>query len=488
MTRVPACRPRGAPPAHTRGVRASTAVDGPQTSSDLLRKKHTGEPGNKGEFGHAAKAGSGLTLDAPPGHDTTEDDTPTVPRLVVPEWAVPLAQKRVDAANRRLERAGIPDRFSLDVGDPYLRDRPSDGRKEMVCDIRLSHPTISYDGWSFVAALDTTPDGSFITRNAPGEELHGWRPQEALCEHCGTRRHRTTTYVLRHTDGTITQVGSTCIQDFLGVKPAGLWTLDADLADQIESDVAEHAPNHAGQVYTPVDDVVALALAASDGGRGYRSASQWSPGSSTVQVVRDVLFTVPRTRDEEEERTELEQQAARYRADGTVDEVLRFAADLAGDSDYATNLRTLATQDHVGPKHLGILASAVAVWARDRAEQTQRQAQVPPAAGWLGPVGTKLTGRSATVEKVVYVDNPYDPYGGVNTLVIMRADTGHTLKWFATGRKDLDTGQRLSLTGGTVKDNDTYQGTDQTVVTRVRYEVLPDDDGRDEEGAAGAAG
>lgn len=439
------------------------------STDQILRKKHTGEPGNRGEFGTGEKAASGLTLEPGPA-PASEEEGPPLPSLTIPDWAVPLAQKRVDAANRRLEKAGIEDRFGMDVTEPFLRTR-YDGHQEMARTITLSHPTISYDGWEFVSALDSTPDGQFIARTRPGASLEGWRPEQSLCEHCNTRRHRTATYVLRHTDGTITQVGSTCIQDFLGVKPGGLWALDADLADQIDTDVEANLGSHTQDTYTPAKDVVAIALAASDGGRAYRSSNWYGPEPSTAQAVRNVLWANPRTPAERDELDELQAQADRYLKDGTVDEVLKVAAGMEGDSDYATNLRVLAGQEHVGPRHLGLLASAVTVWARDRVEQERRAAFVPPAKGWLAPEGTKIAGTAATVEKVAFIDNPYDPYGGQNTLVIMRADSGHTLKWFATGRKDLDTGQKLALTGGSVKKHDTYEGTDQTVLTRVKYDV-----------------
>ena len=39
------------------------------------------------------------------------------------------------------------------------------------------------------------------------------------CEHCHTRRHRNETYILRNTNGVHTQVGSSCIHEFLGDKP-----------------------------------------------------------------------------------------------------------------------------------------------------------------------------------------------------------------------------------------------------------------------------
>ncbi|MFE7421113.1 hypothetical protein [Rhodococcus sp. NPDC057529] len=83
--------------------------------------------------------------------------------------------------------------------------------------------------------------------------------------------------MLRHGDtGEITQVGASCITLFLGVKVAGLWTLEYDLD--------EHLPALGGQRWGEPTvgedrslhtlDTIALALAFSDGGRGYVSRAR----------------------------------------------------------------------------------------------------------------------------------------------------------------------------------------------------------------------
>ena len=55
-------------------------------------------------------------------------------------------------------------------------------------------------------------------RSVPGVELDGWRPEVSECDHCGTTRRRSATYLVEHEDGSRKQVGSSCMADFLGAS------------------------------------------------------------------------------------------------------------------------------------------------------------------------------------------------------------------------------------------------------------------------------
>src|SRR5690242_5010675 len=79
-----------------------------------------------------------------------EVDEPALPRYTLLASLIPTAEARIEKANRRLERAGIEDRFGYEVGEHYVV-QGEDGHNRFVRDLTLSHPSISYDGWEFVA-------------------------------------------------------------------------------------------------------------------------------------------------------------------------------------------------------------------------------------------------------------------------------------------------------------------------------------------------
>lgn len=402
------------------------------------------------------------------------------PVYAIPSWGVQIAEEKIAAANKRLARAGIQERFTFEWSEPRMvttGEPPAVVRHEYR-DLTLSHPTIAYEGWEFVAALDQIGDGQIIVRTRPGADLGGWAPDEAVCEHCHQKRHRSTTYVVRNGDGEVRQVGSNCLENFLGVKPAGLWAIDQDPLDGLADRDGWWAGSGGSTIGTP-REIVAAALFASDDGRHYEPKSAEQFGRvPTATAVGSLLFGVARTEQDRAARVAYREAYDRYEAAGTIDEVLTTVAELDGSgSDYLGNVKKLAAAEWVDARHTGLLASAVSVWAREKGRRVERErVEKLYRPGFVAPEGEKIPPMQAMVTKVRFIDDPYSYHGGVNTLVLMRDEEGHTVKWFASGRHDLNEGDRLSLTGGRVKKHDQYEGRDQTVVTRVKYEVLTQSD------------
>ena len=437
-----------------------------------------------GQFATEARAEADLTLAVP---DVVPDDLdvvdeldePALPVYAIPASATEAAKARIEKANRRLARAGIDERFTFELSEPYVTKAGDPPREMFYRDMTLSHPAISYGGWQFVAAVDHLETGALV-RSVPGVELDGWRPEVSECDHCGTTRRRSATYLVEHEDGSRKQVGSSCMADFLGVKPAGLWALGFDPLAESEDDGWLSGTAYTADYASESLEVLAVALAVTDGGSDYvsRQASEWRGTPSTADAVRHQLYGGARESAQERlRRARLAELAEQYLRDGTAEKVLEYAREMDGTGDYAANMRVLAAGEHVDFKHTALLASAVAGWARDNDRRKVREASAAAyVPGHLAPVKEKVTGHTAVVEKVVALDS-YVPGGVGGSLVIMRASTGHTLKWKASTRQDLSAGDKIAFTGGTVKAHEEYNGQDQTVLTRVKFEVAPDDDG-----------
>ncbi len=380
---------------------------------------------------------------------------------------------RVEVANRKLARQGIAERFTVEVLGRRSESRTDQGgitaTREMV-DYRLNRPPLKLGEWSFAGRVDTVADGTPIVMSTPDVQLHGYRPDAQQCDHCGTNRNRNATYLLCDGEGRVKQVGSGCLEAFTGITPRGLWSLEwnADTGDDDDSD--GFGSGGWEQSATP-DAVLRVALAVTDNGRSYlsRARAEESGQDASSSAVQSFLFPTPDTVASPEYQ-DLKGLADSPETAALAQEVLEFARTMDGDDDYPSNMRVLAAQEQLSGKHIALVASAVSGWHRERERQVKAAAEAaaPHLDEWIGQPGDKITAVPATITAVRYLDEAY----GTTTLLAMRDDAGHSLKWFASGHKDFTDGARVVLDRATVKAHDVYQGSKQTVLTRAKISSL----------------
>lgn len=139
-----------------------------------------------------------------------------------------LKKKIASYAKRAHKHGQIP--LALHVGEKTWIDRATpDGRTARlpIYAVTMIGDAPTTDDWTFISALHHTPSGTVIQRawgiteaDFSEDALVKYRDRDSACEHCNLRRRRNDTYVLRNKhDGTVIQVGRTCLGDFLSTSP-----------------------------------------------------------------------------------------------------------------------------------------------------------------------------------------------------------------------------------------------------------------------------
>ncbi|CAN5621131.1 hypothetical protein BH09ACT8_BH09ACT8_50680 [soil metagenome] len=398
------------------------------------------------------------------------------------EWEIPsyklgAFQAKVAQANKRLDKAELDARFEVSYVDFEVKRNISRVDQAVVSNYApvyvyepwvratLTGPlTLRHGHFTFVARLIAEEAGTTV-HSAPGQELGGYSPRgDNSCDHCRVVRSRSRLYLVRdERDGSIIQLGHSCIELYTGVSPKGLWalTFDEELASFTAHDVdGGFGPRHYG---APVDVVLAYAFAHSDRGRAYIPASMYSE-TSTVSKVRTSLFTdINRLKDADRDYyiTKAAEAAGHLADVALITAIKASVTETAEDSDYGRNLRVLLAGESVTGKNVGILGSLVKVYARQQQLEAERKAN-PVLAGFLGEVGERITNISATAKTVVYQEGDW----GRTTFLVAIADDGHMFVWQASKVLDIETGDRFTIGAATVKGHDNYNGTDQTVIKR----------------------
>ena len=405
----------------------------------------------------------------------------------IPAHNLEAFKAKIAKANRRLAHAGLDARFEIEYEEFEVKkavrvDRAVMSQHEPAYIVEpwvratLVGPlTLRHGHFTFVAVL--VPEQAGITvHSAPGQELNGYSPRgDNTCDHCQVERSRSRLYLVRdERDATILQLGHSCIELYTGVRPKGLWSLtfDEELEDLTRNDIdGGVGSRHYG---ASIDAVLAFAFAHSDRGRSYVPSGMYSE-ISTVSRVRTSLFAnIEGLRDADRRYYRAKAaEASQYLADIDLIAAIKAAVtETAADSDYGRNLRVLLGGETVSGRNVGILGSLVKVYARQQQIEAERKAH-PVVAGYLGEIGERVKGITATAKTVIYREGDW----GHTTFLVAIAEDGHTIVWNASRALGIESGQRFTIAAATVKAHEVYNGVDQTVLSRpAKFEICATED------------
>ncbi len=346
-------------------------------------------------------------------------------------------------------------------------------------DVTIAGEAPKLDGWKLVAVLDHLPGGhAAIVRNVPGEtvDTEALSKSEPICGHCKTKRIRKDTVVLRHDDGREIQVGKQCLKDFLGghATPDTLAYAAQFLKRLREIASSFGAPrDFSGRYCIPVEKYLSF-VAKEIRERGFVSkklATEKNAGFDPAVCTRPVLPTSFLAQTAMcvvdgliKDHKPVEPRLIPTDADCEIGKAaLEWAKNLKGSSDFALNLRTLASAElpEVEYRHLGLLAAGVNSYLKEREIASTRVSYGQ--SKHVGEIGKR-------VEFVLTIrgKNVFDTQYGQTTLVRFGDESGNLFTWWASNAPEFALGETY-LVRATVKKHDDYKGTKQTVLTRAVF-------------------
>lgn len=335
-------------------------------------------------------------------------------------------------------------------------------------------------GYRFAGRLQHGDGGNVIDAhpaNPPTLSLESFRQAPPRCMHCGKIRQRHDTYVLEEVKtGKLVQVGSTCLQEFLGTDDAvealdifGLLTTIQGLVADLErgGDADDDPDGGAGgggalSARTRVFLAVSVALIRTLGFVSRKMLEQRGiEGDTTGELAFKIILAHHRRqggnvigaqlRDAPPGMGVTEDDAR------TADEIIAWAKDLNPTSEFLGNVKVLLARPDISPRNVGYAAAAAFVFLKERVASAKQ------ANAWVGEVGQKVNFRGTVVD----VRTTQGRFGAT-TLVTWRDPDGRTLKWFASGDQPVGEIGSVYQVAGTVKAHDTYRDEKQTMLTRCK--------------------
>jgi hypothetical protein len=344
-------------------------------------------------------------------------------------------------------------------------------------DVEISYEVLAVaGGWRFLASIETVDRVDGVARNrvnGPGlsdEVAKGYITVEQKCDHCGHNRMRKQTYIVQNEAGETKQIGSTCLQEYMGVDPAaavaGL-AFDAAIKSLGEDDEAWGCGSSAPRVWA-LGEVAAAALSLISH-NGFVSAAMAEYGQAT-KTGEDMLTLLVRSNPHLSEwYAKMEPTDANKAAAGAIVERLnaRILNDYRTDpiklDGFSFKLGLILNRGYADRKDFQLFAAAVNREAGDMARENAPKSLVR--SEWLpGAVEGGKVEVKATISMVKGLETAW----GNSTLVKFVTLDGYPLTTFYSGNNETFNAGAVVTVKGTVKRLEDGKFGKQTLLTRVK--------------------
>lgn len=379
----------------------------------------------------------------------------------ISEKHIEILDKQLAKLSKRAVKLGTDPIGYTVAGEKFVETESGSVKRFVIVDVFGTNPAMN--GWSLVAVNqhiinEKTGANENIIRALPFTSIEipeEFRHTDALrCDHCESRRQRNDTYIVAHPAEGFRQVGSTCLNDFVGSKDAQkIAQLLEDMQDaiagaQVGEEGGDEGFGGGEQKWFSTKRILTITAAVvRRDGYVSRKKAQLSGPAATADIVLNQMF--PSLSTPKLQICEADSKLAE-------DSLLWAREQGAAKNEYLLNVYAATMNDFTSKRNVGIIASIPAAYDGALVRKAEQQKLTNK---FVGTVGEKLVKSIKVVS-----EKPMPGYGpdGVTTLYTMQDEDGNTFKWFSS-KPVLTRGESYKLQMK-VKKHDSYNGYNTTLV------------------------
>ena len=339
----------------------------------------------------------------------------------------------------------------------------------VVVEAELSIPTelVRVGGQEIVARIESLDGVNMITRiSNDGVDLKAYRDAEITCDHCGLKRNRKASWVVKSEERGVIQVGDSCADLYFGVDVLRLLRASAQIAQILDDEDWEGGSRRQNRFNFEVFTSVVVWHSMTKGFVTKKQAGDY--GVSTSEEA-EFLAMLPTNLNDQRQREYEKHHAAHeaWRADHFKGENLY---DMALDwwlareddslSEFEHNCKVAILSQDV--RFLGLSAYGLKLWADAQFGLNQPN----KTSAYVGEKGVRSVFNQLKVTHIGSSDNAF----GTTTIVTFEDPSRNELVWFATTDPNVTLGETYKVKA-TVKDHKERKGIKQTIITRAAIMV-----------------
>jgi hypothetical protein len=388
----------------------------------------------------------------------------------IPEAKIEELRKLMTRIQKKCTRYGQEFHFA-EVGETF-EEVTVDGRTHNIKFITVEAcGTAIINNWEFVASIEHLPAGNIISIGYTGAEVpQRYRTSDGYCEHCGSKRFRKETYIVRNTEtGEFKQVGKSCLKDYTnGMDAAHIAALNESLAYLEDCSTTDFGGFSVVSYYEPkkflqyvIETVKHFGYVPSSEYSSTRSRTSdffylleenWAFSPSYREVLTDEIKRVGYNPLSEENAAE---------ADAMINWLFNEADD---SSDFIHNLKVIFSEEYTRAKFFGYIAGLVPAYNKTvKRVDTAEKAKELYKSTYQGAIGDKLIVDVASAELITYWSTQW----GMTYVYKFTNIAGDVFTWKTSNWLNLDKITVKTVTG-TVKAHNEYRNEQQTELTRCK--------------------
>lgn len=374
----------------------------------------------------------------------------------------PEVIKKLDRIVKKAERYGVP--FSYTVGDEhpqkvavyaidYVNNVQYVDQTFTVAGVDIDincDGLVKANGWTVLAHIEHGEAGNIVTAIGEAEISPDWYTTPARCDHCGTNRIRTVTFIVENESGERRQVGKSCLKDYTGIAPsvALMWAEVVNIFPNMDCSDGEWHERQPSMMYK-TSTILAHAV---DTIKTHGYIKSDYPNSTRNAVVELVKTDAVPSED----------------ALKTADEMIAWLNGIGTDViGIERDCAPFARSGYAKIKHIGRLAYMPIAYKqyieRKAAEEAKELAREKAAktSAYVGNIGDRVEFVAETAELVTSWETMY----GRTFLYKFTDENGNVFIWFASGAFDEHNSIKVR---GTVKKHEERDSVKQTIITRCK--------------------
>ena len=351
---------------------------------------------------------------------------------------------RAQKISQRGQKKGLSGGFKVSIQE---REEEIKGIKYQYQVLVIEGESLKYKEWEFVGVASFIGEETLLYGFSDENQIQASDVKKGYCDHCQKIRNRGKVIFIKSKDGKLSQVGSSCIKDFLG------WDFSAS-ALVTEEDFEQAFGGYSGGGFSGISslDIVAYGVKAVQK-VGYIKSSE---GFSTKDLVWGKIRGI---NSEVKSWNEFEIGEVGEAEYAKAQELIEWGKTFEGDSSYAQNVRAVCNLDFQTSSTIGILVSIVKVESNQKAKEIVESLVFK--SEQFAPTGDKVE-----IDIEVIGQNTFESQYGWTTLYTF-SNGEYQFKWFSSRGLNVEIGDKFTIKG-TVKGSDEYKGTLSTVLTRCK--------------------